>query len=309
MEGNEHASSTHKTRISQEAVQIFLDNYYDKPVSNLTFIAGGEGSQAFSFEINDEDFIIRINRHSDNGFKKDLYAFTHFKSSVIPIPEVLQIGMVDDGYYYAISRKAAGKLFKTLPDKEFDISLPDLFKVLEAIHQTPVSNTAGYGKWNSEGTAEKNTWKTVMLDVDMFAKSMFGNTFLEKDVWDKVYARFVELLPYCPEDKYLVHADYNFDNVLVQNGKITGVIDWESSMYGDFLFDVAWISFWAIDFDYEKAYVEFSKTIGKDIKHFKERVLCYKLYIGLGSMSFYVYSNQKDKYGRSKEKLLEFLQV
>jgi hygromycin-B 4-O-kinase len=307
MENKEHQISTHKTKIEQGIVQSYLDNLYNNAVSNLMFIAGGEGSQAFSFEVNREKFIIRVNKHSDNGFKKDQYAFLHFASYGIPIPEVLKIDKLEDGHYFAISKKVEGDLFKNLPDEEFDETLPQLFKNIEVIHEILVSDKAGYGKWNSSGVAEKTSWKEVLLDVDVFAKEMFGNTSLEKDIWDKVYARFVELLPYCPEDKYLVHADCNFDNILSKDGKITGIIDWESSLYGDFLYDIAWLSFWTKDFDYEKAYLDFCKTTGKEIEHFKERVLCYKLFIGLGSLSFYVYSKQDDKYERSKRKLLEFI--
>ena len=45
---------------------------------------------------------------------------------------------------------------------------------------------------------------------------------------------------------YLLHGDYGFDNVLVDQGKISGVLDWANAKYGDFLYDVAWLDFWSL---------------------------------------------------------------
>lgn len=304
---SEETKSTHKTKIDQEIVGSFLSSYYRSPISNLSFIGGGEGSQAFSFEAEGENFIVRVNKHSNSGFKKDRYAFLNFGSKIIPIPEIVDIGQINSGEFFAISKKVEGGMVRNLSNEEFNNTAQSFFKTLEEVHSVDIKTTKGYGKWNTEGVSEYTSWKDMLLDVDSHAKNMFENTFLEKDVWNQIYAKFVDLVDFCPEDRYLIHGDYSIDNVLAKNGKITGVVDWETSMYGDFLFDVAWLSFWSRGFDYEKSYLEFIKTIGKDIENFEERVLCYKLYIGLGSLSFYVYSNQQDKYDRSKEKLLVYV--
>lgn len=37
----------------------------------------------------------------------------------------------------------------------------------------------------------------------------------------------------------LIHGDFTIDNVLVNNGKITGVIDWSGGAYGDPRYDVS----------------------------------------------------------------------
>ncbi|MEO5646681.1 MAG: phosphotransferase [Candidatus Paceibacterota bacterium] len=303
----EKPASTHKTKMEQESAVSFLEMFYNEPVFNVETIAGGEGSQAFGYESNGEPLILRVNRHSDEGFKKDEYAFKNFESAEILIPEIREVGHTEDGQYFAISEKAEGIMFKNVTDEEFDVALPSLFETLNAIHAINISDKEGYGKWNSEGVADKESWKEVMLSVDMYAIYMFESTFLEKDLWDKVYGRLTELLSYCPDEKHLVHGDYTFDNLITKNGKITGVLDWADSMYGDPLYDIACISFWAKDFDYEKAYLKFSESMGKKIENFDERILCYKLYIGLSTLSFYAYSNQKDKYEHSKNKLLNLI--
>ena len=41
------------------------------------------------------------------------------------------------------------------------------------------------------------------------------------------------------ETHKLIHGDFTIDNVLIQDGEITGIIDWGSAAFGDPRFDVA----------------------------------------------------------------------
>jgi len=313
-ENNEaETKSTHKTKVDQSSVLEHLQTLFQAGSADLHFISGGESSQAFSFATSGEDFIIRVNRHSSRGYKKDKDAFLRFHSPQIPIPEIVSIGQMSNGYHFVISKKAEGDTLRHLPTEEVQKTLPSLFEVLDAIHKVDISGEKGYGKWRSDQGGENKSWREVILSVgknivdEKSGVSLFETTFLEKEVWDKVNNRLGTLLEYCPEERYLIHGDYGSDNVLAKEGKVTGVIDWEHSMYGDFLFDVAWLGFWKRDNNYEEVYQEFCKSINKELPNFNERILCYKLYIGLGSLSFYAYSNQKEKYESSKEKLLALL--
>jgi hygromycin-B 4-O-kinase len=302
--------STHKTSIDIDVVIALLEGLYPGEISHVEFVAGGEGSQAFSFNKGDEGFIVRINRHSDEGFKKDQRAFLQYGSDIIPIPQILQIGQMQNGYYFAISHKIQGRLAKHVPPTDLEQVVPGMFTVLDAIHAIDIGTTSGYGKWDSAGNAHCATWKDFLLEVNTYTigtetqPSLFDTSFLEKDVWDVLYALLVELTQHCPEERYLLHGDFGFDNLFVVDGQVAGVIDWEHSMYGDFLYDVAWLAFWSKGFDFKAAYKAHAASKGQDIPNLEERLLCYQLYIGLGSLSFYAYSNQKDKYDSSKARLL-----
>lgn len=319
MENPEHQNnqeksvSTHKTKIEQGTVQLFLDSHYPDPISDLVTISGGEGSQAFSFIVNGEPRIIRVNKHETLGFKKDEYASKYYSSPAIPIPEIYEIGKIDDNLHFCISQKAEGKILTSFSTTELDALQPAVFDVLNAIHNADISDTKGYGKWDAEGNGDSQSWKECLLNVNKHVKdtsegsNLFEDTFLEKDFWDKAYARLTELSLLCPEDRFLIHGDYGFDNVLSDGKNITGVIDWAGSKYGDYLYDVAWLSFWSKNIDHQNLYLEHLKKKGIEIKNFKERVLCYKLFIGLSSLSFYAYSGQKEKYLRNKESITNLL--
>lgn len=310
--------STHKTTADQGMILSFLKDTFSADVTDFVVIVGGEGSQAYSFRASGDEYILRINKHHTLGFRKDEYAFTHYASPEIPIPKIYKIGNINPDLRFCISEKVEGKIVMAFRGKEAELLQPALFDVLDSIHATDVSATKGYGKWSAEGEGEFASWKEHLLTVDKYAKggagipSLFETTFLEKDFWDVAHARFVELVAYCPEERFLVHGDYGFNNVLSDGTKITGVIDWENSMYGDFLFDVAWLSFWSRTVDYQSLYLEHSNKKNGDmntakIKNFEERMLCYKLCIGLVSLSFYAYSGQREKYDGTKEVVARLL--
>lgn len=307
------AISTHKTSIHKEAVVELLSGIYPEGITYVEFIAGGEGSQAFSFKKSGEEFVIRINRHGDSAFHKDQQAYKRFASDVLPIPEILNIGQMQNGYYFAISPKVPDVLVKGLSTSEIAHIAPAMFRVLDVLHEVDISTTSGYGRWDSSANAPSATWKEFLQGVNAFTiatatqPSLFDTSFLEKDVWDMLYARLVELTQHCPEERYLVHGDFGSDNLFVAEGEVSGVIDWGQSLYGDFLYDIAWLTFWSKGYDFASSYKAYAQSKGRDIHFFEERLLCYQLYIGLGSLSFYAYSNQKGTYEEVKKRLLTLI--
>jgi len=305
--------STHKTTVSQDIVLDFLKSEMRDAISDFEVIDGGEGSQAYAFAIAGEQYVIRVNKHSSQGFKKDAYTYEHFRSADIPIPKIVKIGMMPGNLHYCISQKVEGDTLDSFRGTDTKKVIEDLFKVFDAIHAVDISGTKGFGKWNAEGTGRSASWKECMLGVDEWVKgtegkpSLFETTFLEKEFWDRAYARLAELVEFCPEERRLVHGDYGFNNVLSDGKKITGVIDWESSLYGDFIFDLAWLCFWSQKEDYEKLYLDHNKKQGIEIKNFKERLQCYQVCIGLQSISFFAYSGQKEKYEMTKKTIGKLL--
>ena len=300
-------TSIHKTKIKDETVLHFLGQYFQGNVLNMEHISGGESSQAFRFEANGEEYVVRVNHHNPDDFKKDEYAFKHFSSPDIVIPEVVKIGKIDDDYYFCISKKAKGETLENFSSSERKQVLPSLQHVLDKIHEIDVSNKSGYGKWDSNGLAAKKSWRDNILSVDQYVwgaenrPSLFKTTFLNQDMWEHGYARLEELVSYCTEDRYLVHGDAGSDNVLSDGKNITAIIDWADSQYGDFLLDVSRLIFWSTDKDYEK--ICLAHYANRNIANLNERILCYQIYTALNSLSFYAYSNQEDKAQFSINKL------
>ncbi|MEO6536773.1 MAG: phosphotransferase [Candidatus Paceibacterota bacterium] len=297
--------STHKAQVDAEKLSSFLQEKFSGKNSLPELLPGGESSQAFGFSASGKEYVIRVSKHSDESFKKDAYAHQHFGSVNLPIPKIIEIGTLDD-QFFAISEKVQGKWVQDLTKEEYEKVLPDLMAKLEAIHSADIAGTQGYGKWNGEGEGKHNTWKEFILSLGEYADG-----FPEKDVWERIYSRIEELVELCPEERYLVHGDYGYDNVLSDGQKITGVIDWGEGKYGDPLYDVAWMNFWAQDYsplkDFNQFFRKHQENRGITYTNFEARVRCYELNAGLLATSFYAYSNQKDKYEFGKERTLRLI--
>lgn len=303
--------STLKTKIDKSEVISFLQNKIDPNISTLEILKGGEMSQAFSFVSKNELFVIRVSTVF-YPFEKDMYAWKNFKSSKIPMPEILEIGELKEKLYFAISRKVEGQNFDTLPVEIQKSLVPQLIEIHEAVKSVQIPD-GKFGYWNGEGVAASNTWRdfVVSYDDDIYGKwdELYKDTCLEKEVIEKVYAKLSELTSYLPEERFLVHGDFAGNNAVSDGKTITGILDWGESSYGDTLYDIAWNDFYFEYLNLGTAVKEYYKKSGVACKNFDERILCYKLRLGVGGLGFFAKSYQNDNYEHQKAKLLQLLSI
>lgn len=297
--------STAKTQVNLQILNDFLSK---RAVSSLSLksITGGELSQAYTFSENGKEKILRINKN-DEGFQKDKYAAEHFSSDQLPIPQIEEIGKLADGMYFAISERATGKPLDMFSSEEVLSMMPAIVDLATTIHKTKLNNE-GYGWWRIDGTGKCDTWLEALdemqeADDDYKLKNV---SFFEPDFYKRVTDEIKKYYQYCPEERHLVHQDYGYDNVIADGDRITGVIDWHGSMYGDFLWDVAWLEFWDKSKGYKQAFRDYYAMHSMLPEHFDERIKCYKLITGKNSMAFFAKSNQAEKYKFAKTQL-EFI--
>lgn len=301
-----------KTKVEKEEVEQFLAIRFEEQASGLEPIKGGELSQAFSFRAQGEVFVLRINA-DPTGFKKDKYAFEHFGSEKLPIPEIIEIGKLNETQYFAVSTKAEGAVLDKMSEKDYDQTIPFIFGTLDIIHSIDVQKQGKFGNWDANGAAHFNSWKEYLLEITTDRKREFKRlcqeSYLEKDVVDKLFQKLIELMPYCPEELYLVHGDYGYSNTLSDGERITGVLDWTESKYGDFLYDVAWLSLWPPIYDFAGMFKERYKERGISIPNYEERILCYNVFSSLESLNFTAKGGgaRKDDYEWTRDRILSLI--
>ena len=303
--------STFKTKVAVGKVAAFVRDTFDNSASDFVPLRGGEASQAFSFDASDEGYVVRVNTNAES-FEKDQYAYRHFSSEHIPIPEIVRIGRLDDALHFAISHKVEGRLLDDLSDDAHARTLPSQMKVLDAIRQVDLPHKGQYGDWDADGEAHFDSWRQFLLaSWDYYGSQgsrpgLTGIPDPEQDLHQTARAAFEDLVEYCPEDFHLIHGDYGFDNVLADGEKVTGVLDWGGSKYGDFLYDAAWLVFWSDRYDVRMFADHYSRQEA-GLAHFDERMRCYRLHIGIGALRFFAVSRQDVKYRWVRERVLSTL--
>jgi hygromycin-B 4-O-kinase len=244
-----------KPTFDESELQALLTQLLPSWDGRPTPLPGGTSSQAYMVDHDGRPLVLRLNTRGE-GFAKDAIA-ARLASPELPIPAVLAVGQAAGGLHYALSERALGAPLNTLSaDRELALA-PSLLDALVRIHGASLDGADGYGYWDAEGRGRWRSWgaflRSVRDDGDgIFPAwaSMFADGRLDQAAWEPIFATLAELSKSEPPTRTLVHGDIGFDNVIVEGQQITGIIDWASAMYGDPLYDLAWLSFWSTSTDW-----------------------------------------------------------
>lgn len=248
-------------------------------VTDLQAIAEGEESQVFSFLYEGSYYIVRINQN-DAGFKKDEYAYRHFTSRKIPIPQIIKIGYYDNKHAFCISKLVRGITLQDAEPNQITKLLQPLTDAWSAIKQVDITNTNGYGEFDENGDGKFETWEAFLLDVLQYDWKKVASV-ADIDLIDKLKSELRHLVLLCPKERRLVHGDFGSNNVIVDGGQIKSIIDWENSLYGDPLYDIATAYFWSPWLVCMQMSAEYwGKKLG-EIPNYHARIKCYLLRIAL----------------------------
>jgi hygromycin-B 4-O-kinase len=275
----------------------FVADRFGEAAESLEFLGRGEWSSCFAFRHAGTEKVIRFGSHIED-FEKDRIAGS-YGNELLPVPQVEEIGDAFGGHY-AISERAFGTHLNDLSPEGWQTVLPQLFAVLDQVRGVDLSATEGFGVWNSQGAAPNHSWREFLVSAgeDARGRRIFGwrERLKESPTGDgpflEALRRLEQLAGSCPEVRYLVHSDLLQSNVLVDRGRITGVLDWGCSLYGDFLYDHAWLAFNAplfsgtegIDFVAETK--DHFESIGFATDDIEERIRCYQIHIGLDAQAY-----------------------
>lgn len=305
--------STYKTKVKSGVVSSFINEHFGSDIIDVKMITDGEVSQACIVETANGTKVVRFSKHTDEGYQKDKFAYEHFRSALVPIPQIEEIDTLPDGMHYAISELAPGTILDKLTADELKATLPSIIHTMEAIHHTaPVGS--GFGSIQLDGNGNVSSWHEA-LDRSQASNDddkLDSIPMFERDVYERFRAKIKDYYKYCPNDiRQLIHRDFGFNNTLAENGQITGVIDWDDAAYGDPLYDVAWQGFWSPAFswadevDIVGAIKHHYIDTGGLPQHFDERIDCYKMIIGTNCLSFFSKSDQKDSYDYVRGELMK----
>lgn len=306
------------TNQSQDAaLRVLLREHFGADVGEPHPLAGGFFSRAFAATATGREYVIRLNTavHARESFAKDDYAWRHFASPALPIPRIVATGETASGSY-AISERAAGNTLDACSVEERRAVLPALLDTVEAVGLSDVRPSRGYGDWGSDGNGRFASWHDFLASMtanhpDGYYKDwhrLYHESFLERDLYEVVYLRMLQLAAHCPNYRALVHNDLHFENIVSDGQRITGVLDWANALYGDLLYDIAWLTWqaahpgWWYDDGAQLLQARFGAT-----PQYAERIACYQLHIGLDHLRYYAWNNKRADYDFCRAWLLRLL--
>ena len=215
------------------------------------------------------------------------------------IPDLLDVGEVDGDYYYAISERCFGDFLEDLAPERVEAVVPSLLATLDALRTTDTSGSSGFGPWDEKGNGRDRDWSEFLLAVDGGTPEAFRNTWrrdlarneLAKRTFGEGMRELEALARRCPNRRDLVHSDLLHGNAFVSGARIVGLVDWQCALYGDHLYELAWLTFCAPPWAPSLAAVGLRGRVldhwhaaEVDLTDFDVRLRCYEIRIGLSAL-------------------------
>lgn len=250
----------------------FLEKYYGSSIKSLLHIQEGKHSDAFSYLNDDQGYVVRFNI-TDEGFLKDKYAYENFSGPDILIPKIIKIGTYGSNLFFCISEKVRGETAKEQYAKKDFGSLYIQFKTIEAIKMVCIdSNGVGFGKWSVGKPVERSfgEYFTDICNGDISDWTVFESiSYFDKEFVQYLLTQIQKYSQCSNKERVLVHGDFGGSNLLIREGKVSGVIDWANSFYGDRFWDVGRVVLFCPN---RKVTTEAALDFYKDNVNYKERI-------------------------------------
>ncbi|MGA5225751.1 phosphotransferase family protein [Streptomyces koyangensis] len=267
-------------------------------------LASGAWSQAYALRLDGAEVVLRIGAHGED-FAKD-EAVARLAGPGLPVPPVLARGEAE-GWAYAVSGRVRGTALDDLSGDAVARTLPSLLRALGAAARVELAGTSGYGIWAPDGRAPHASWPEALLAIAdetprvpgwraALVDSGFGLGPVEAGL-----SALAALTPYLPDERRLIHGDLLSRNVLAAEDAITGVLDWGNALYGDPLYDAAWLLHWWPWYpgwrpgDLHGALLAHWHGVGATPVRLRERLHAYLLHIALDALAYCAYRGRWDE--------------
>jgi len=309
-----------KAEPTTEAVTGLLTAHHGGPITDLASLRGGYWSSAYSYRAGGRDLVVRFGQKRE-GYEMDQRA-AQWAGPELPIPEVLAVGDALGGAF-AISVRHEGQFLEDVSVDDAPASGSAVARLLAGLRAVPAP-PGSPSSWYPPGEdPETSTWRQWLLDslVDDPQRTVSGwrATLAADPELDDLYRRCEQriggLLAACPERRDLVHGDLLHQNVLLSDdwSRVTGVFSWKCSVLGDFLFDVAWCTFWSAWHPGIAAIDLWGRTLADPsltdlLDDASARHHCYELVIGTNHLGWHTWTGDRHELHRVAEHTAAILQ-
>lgn len=248
-------------------------------VTELRQLTGGFGKQTYLAKYTDsrgaeQDLVIRkadatpIMKHGACNLRNEYDLLSALAPLDFPAPKpglfCDTYGGVD-GSFYTMPRIAGATPGSYLGGVEGQVDesvFLQLAEHLAQLHQVPLSQYASYAETHDDPRIlTASVSETYRYNLDGWKRYIDAEPHLKSPhlVW--LLDWLEQHVPDDPRPPVIVHGDYNVHNVLVDDGRVTGILDWECAGFGAPEQDLAYIK------PHISEHIEWSKFVDHYLAH------------------------------------------
>lgn len=198
----------------------------------------GFDHKVFIATTKDKDVVIRFPIKEKNKLMAQAWAFEKWKNLGLPVPKIF---FVEKDYLIE-------EMIEGTDMNDADLSLEQQQKIMytlgKIVHKMHTVKTQKFGYFKKPGIGEKDNWKTyVEKDFRGNLTEITKAKLITEQLNKKINTFFNErrdILNF--SNPRLLHQDLSYDNIMVKNGKLSGIIDASDAISGDPMQDLAVIN-------------------------------------------------------------------
>jgi len=285
--------SLSKNKLTTEQINLLTQKAFGKSADNISENTIGEFSALYMIKLANKEVVlkiapkdnVRVLRYEKNAMQREVEALQLVRANTsVPVPEVYFYDtsktLCDSEYFFA--EKMHGDNFNSVMSDLDDESKNSIITQLGSLNRQ--INEIQHSQFGYLAHSDKHTdnWRDCFKGIvsDLLSDS--------RDLNVKISVPYAEIesiidahIHACDEVKTpkLVHWDLWNGNVLVRDNKISGVIDFERSLYADVLME-HYFRKHAINAHFNSGYGIDFDSMQLD-KNAKTRLALYDLYIAL----------------------------
>ena len=257
------AVRTRGAPLTRESLQAFLRTQHPDrercSVSSFEPVPGGYSRQTFRFSLVDSNgkhqaLIVRkdglIQSMAYGGFliDREYHLLKDVHASGLPVAEPLYLGVdvigIDADFYVmtALPGKLPGSFLGGATETIPEALLLHMAELLARLHGLKPDSFYAYTTRYQHGEARIDTVASCYRHQIAEAKAYYRRAeFLPSPYMVYLFDWLEHNIPESSESPVLVHGDFNIHNVLAEDDRVSGILDWECANFGTPEQDFAWI--------------------------------------------------------------------
>lgn len=271
----------------------------------------GYGNYVYRICFGQDKFVMRIN-FDENAYKDTIYWLDKLKGLEIPVPKVIYKGKYNKLSYLILNHidgDDLGNVYADLSSEEKKGIAREIANIQNVVATLPQNR--GYGYLTSyDDESYKKSWKEVILEhLERSRSRIKENKIFDYKKVDKIEELLDKYEEYLSTIKPIPFLDdLSSKNVLINEGELSGVIDFDWICFGDKIYVFALTNMALISLGYDTEYVDYLMEEIKASEAERETLRLYTLafcvdFMGEKGMKF------KDKVVKVSKEQIENLNM
>lgn len=275
-----------KPTVSDDALLGIASSWAGERITMVERLAEGEDSRAVAFVSRRAGAVVLRVGRDGTGFPREVHARELLAPVGVVVPKVLEIGTAGD-LAWCISERVEGRTLQELTPAEARAIAPALFETWTAIAsvQRPTSGD-GRGRFDDRPAP---TWTAFLdaQDAEVEKSQPLMADVLGPELLDDAMG-ILRRRPETVDEDRLVHFDFGSNNIMVADGRINAVLDWDYPGWGDPLWDVANLHAWRAWLMCMDVHATYFDSRLSDFPGYFDRIRFYGTHIVLGAIRWEV---------------------